>query len=372
MCGLFGYHVRQWKDELYPLMALLATMNQTRGTDAYGWTNGKVIFKDGEEITKGFHTIPFKGETLSAFHTRAGTAGMGKTGKECAHPWDMKGKAGTFIGMHNGYIGNHQELNKEYDRKFPVDSMHLVAHLADGRPLDDVEFHGVCLYFNNGKGPFMFRTASRDIEIARLVDDNGIIWSSDWVHLRRALDMLHIQTTYHYKMTRLNTLYEFGHELIEYKKSHIRFKNPPPPPPTQITDYLRQHWSSLWERDLDKSEVETYRKPQPVAGNFKRSANIGQWRRLHNSNDLIWAPCYHVGAVKLQAFPVKRTCGCAENTNFQTSWPIIWRPIGEWRNGLWNDCWHNDGSSSCRCQPFTKKLSAAQADGNVKLIGPVS
>ena len=374
MCGLFGYHVRKWDPRLTTAMAILATVNENRGVDAHGWTNGKVIFKDHWPITMKFGEIPFEGEKVSAFHTRAGTSGP-KNGQECAHPWAM----GDVIGMHNRYIANHKELNEKYKRKFPVDSMHMVAHVSEKRDLEEIQFSGVFLYFVNGEGPFVFRTASRSLEIACLKNNLGIVWSSEFLHLRRALDMAKLPSAHFYKVLDTNRLYQLDHTNLLRHDIEIKLGDLPTPKPTKAEPDFQRYFANGNYHEDDTKEVIPDNKPKPDPVNFRRKANIGQWRKLGSEKEASWVPCYHKGNVKVKNFPATFTCGCAENDKYSTSWPTVWRPIGTWHNGGWQECWHFDGNSQCKCIPFAplpKKQPVSQeggrdADGTNVAIGKV-
>ena len=389
MCGMFGYNVKKWEPKLANLMALLAVFNETRGKDAFGWTNGRTITKDAFPITNKFNEIPFEGELISAFHTRAGTSGP-KNGQECAHPWSMTDKY-DVIGMHNGFIANHTELNKEYHRNFPVDSMQVVAHLAAGLSLTDVQFSGVFIYFENRKGPFFFRTTSRDLDIAMLTT-GGIVWSSDFQHLRRAIAMAKLEIKHTYKIAETNQLYELNRDGMT--KHDVRVPTMDMPAiKKQQEDSVVKYFHDMGYPHYDKEEkkIETFNKPTPKPENFKRVSNIGQWRRIFGDDEQSWVVCYHRGALKTQSFPHRFSCGCFENDKYHNAWPTMWRPLGEWKEKIWYDCWHFNNSSICQCRPFDKRKTAkeqkqnlpvVQVGGNVddigdpakivKLIGPAS
>jgi hypothetical protein len=359
MCGLFGYNVPEYTDKIRELMTVLAVFNEDRGTDAFGWTNGQIIVKDGGPISQKFDEIPFYDELVGAFHTRAGTSGP-KMEQQCAHPWKMVDKY-AVIGMHNGYVSNHHELNRIYDRSFMVDSMHMVAHAASGLPYTNVQFNGVFLYFEDGAGPFVFRTAHRDLEVLQL-KDGGVVWSSDWTHLRRSMSMLRIPYSTIYQPPLINQLYKLADNGMF--KLNIEVPTMPEPPKQVMVFQSRQHYldnvtGDIWD-DQETRKIESYiaRQQTPKAEKVKRKKNIGQWRTLAGDKTQTWIPCFHQKTIKIMTFPNTFTCGCFENNKFQESWPICWRPLGEWEKGRWIDCWHSENSKYCRCEPFSKKTKA--------------
>ena len=233
MCGLFGYAIKEWDPRIETAMAILACMNESRGRDAFGWSNGRVIVKDAFEITQKFNEIPMQGELVGAFHTRQGTTGP-KHGQDTAHPWEI----GKIIGMHNGFVHNHFDLNKKYDRSFKVDSQHVVAHLAEGLSLKDVDFNGVFVYFEDGEGPFMFRTTARQFEVARLAGELGIVWSSEWRHLMRALDMVKLGIASNYALPVPERVHILSAEGLQITDEKIASYEAPPKPPNRVVGFL--------------------------------------------------------------------------------------------------------------------------------------
>ena len=107
--------------------------------------------------------------------------------------------------------------------------MQLVAATADGRGYDDIEFSGVFVYFQDGRGPFMFKTSSRDFDVVMLKGKAGVVWSSDWRHLRRALSMAKVEIDFVYAVPESNTLYELSAGgLLKYNEKIATAVVPPP------------------------------------------------------------------------------------------------------------------------------------------------
>jgi hypothetical protein len=144
MCGIAGFVKHGEPEPVLPIiMGLLGIFMQQRGTDSWGYTDGKTIKKavgwleDGWQYDLGL-------TDSAAIHTRHATTG-GITA-ENSHPYQF----GDIIGMHNGVVYNHTELNKKYKRKLAVDSMHIFAHIADNIPTDDIEAYGAIVYWKDG------------------------------------------------------------------------------------------------------------------------------------------------------------------------------------------------------------------------------
>lgn len=116
-------------------------------------------------------------------HTRAPTTG--KIAKENSHPFEF----GNIVGAHNGIIHNHEQLNRQYDRKFEVDSMHIFAHMAEGKELSDLRGYGA-IEFVRSENPDIICLAkiSSTGSLAIFETAYGIFWSSDDDHLKAALD----------------------------------------------------------------------------------------------------------------------------------------------------------------------------------------
>jgi hypothetical protein len=51
------------------------------------------------------------------------------------------------VGAHNGIIHNDDDLAKKYNRKFEVDSMHLIAHIEEGKPTSEISGYGAVTYY---------------------------------------------------------------------------------------------------------------------------------------------------------------------------------------------------------------------------------
>lgn len=119
MCGIIGCSTPSpIKQSDVRLLYLLA---EQRGGHACGFTNLKDIYKDAikaDVFVSGEH---FNEETRSFIgHTRYATKGN-RYSDDNAHPFNFE----KVIGVHNGTIFNHEELQKEENTDFDVDSQFL-------------------------------------------------------------------------------------------------------------------------------------------------------------------------------------------------------------------------------------------------------
>lgn len=146
MCGIAGYScLNQYDSRINIAFPILALYMENRGRKSWGWTDGK------EQIVKTLGTISdgmnpsFLGYKEAALHTRQPTTGA--TVADNSHPF----RIGDVLGMHNGVVRNHDELQKKYDRKCAVDSEHIFYHIAENRDLGDISAYGAIVFWRNGK-----------------------------------------------------------------------------------------------------------------------------------------------------------------------------------------------------------------------------
>lgn len=157
MCGIAGaFNMKQGVQPSIAL-ALLAVEMESRGDDSWGSTDGKTLSRCMGAVSSSFVVPEILPENF-ALHTRFAT--QGKVKESNSHPFVVSGKH-LVVGMHNGIISNHDQLNTKYKRNYRVDSQHLFGHLANDLSLDDIEGYGTIVYkknddwyvgsFNNGE-----------------------------------------------------------------------------------------------------------------------------------------------------------------------------------------------------------------------------
>src|SRR5437867_10025519 len=150
MCGIFGFATTKKIPRAWQVVTQLALYNESRGRQSWGITwlpkNGKTpsVEKDVGEISKNLYRIPLLSSGILIGHTRAAT--IGSVSKENAHPFAFTNDKNTVIGVHNGGLSNHDELNAKLHRSFAVDSMHIFAHLAEERDMKEINGSGTVVF----------------------------------------------------------------------------------------------------------------------------------------------------------------------------------------------------------------------------------
>jgi hypothetical protein len=195
MCGIYGFQLKPGKkpdSKVQRLALLLGSMNDNRGGHSWGWHSPGAGTHKGLGLVSP-HAMKAGNFTQVLAHTRFATTGE-KTIPN-AHPF----KFGNIIGAHNGVISNHSDLNKEFDRKFEVDSMHIFAHLNEGKDFKDLRGYGAIEWVNK-KMPgeiFLCRLNSQG-SLAVAQTREGVVWSSDKDHLEISLagSGLHFENFY--------------------------------------------------------------------------------------------------------------------------------------------------------------------------------
>lgn len=190
MCGILG--VTKLNPANLRLVDLLVWEMENRGKDAWGRSNGFEVEKTVGNICETYTQVPQGWDALIC-HTRAATTGSPKT-LENAHPFKFPTSGGgEIIGIHNGIIRNHVELNQRYGRKFEVDSMHIYKHIADGIREGELEGYGNLAWWEispQGERRLHFgRFNSYDLHILSL-EDGSIAFCSNYHALQLGARMV--------------------------------------------------------------------------------------------------------------------------------------------------------------------------------------
>lgn len=175
MCGIYGYQLAPKQHlttyQAVSLSMILAQHMEGRGRESFGAmytlpdTEPQVLHRLGAITSNGGtlfeRTIPAR---QLCVHTRQST--HGKVSKANAHPFTI----GDIIGVHNGIIYNHDDLNRTYSRGYEVDSQHIFGHLDAGLELNELEGYGAVVYMRRSKPDTLalFRFNSGTLYAARI------------------------------------------------------------------------------------------------------------------------------------------------------------------------------------------------------------
>lgn len=218
MCGIWGSPI--FTPQVRQLLPFLALSNQERGTHAWGGSNGDEVIRHLGPIvnTWASEAERIRGWTGGIFHTRTASQGA-STILENAHPFRYDKPDGSpIIGVHNGCLSNHTQLNTQYSRSCAVDSMHLWAHRAASLPWSDINGYANVAWYETRPGEeqalFLARINSTFLHCIR-TEDGGLVFSSTLSSLTEATAICGVPVTSTYTLDE-NQVYRLGTDGVMY------------------------------------------------------------------------------------------------------------------------------------------------------------
>ena len=211
MCGILG--VSHLTDVTRTMIGYMAWEMEERGQDSWGATDGRTAVRRVGPVTATFweEADTILGWDRCILHTRG--ASYGEPTEANAHPFHWAGPGGEVLGIHNGIVSNHLQLDTKYGRTCAVDSMHIFAHLAEGRGMEDVYGWGnIAWYARDEQYPDsalrLVRFNSDAMHVAKLVTGE-IVFCSTKNPILRAAAMAGSDVD-HFFETKEETVYRVG------------------------------------------------------------------------------------------------------------------------------------------------------------------
>ena len=279
MCGIFGYS--RLTEVTRKMSPLLAWDLSNRGMDSWGMTNGSEVLRfTGGMIDKWVEPPEAWNGSAVSFHNRGASFRENAADPECAHPYTFtKPDGSTVIGMHNGIIRNHGDLNKKHSRQFPVDSMHLFANLAEGLGWEEMQGWANCVWWETERGERTLRVIrcnDQDMNVMTL-EDGTCVWCSRELPVRVAARMMGNPVKSVWKINEYHPYIITSVDGVDvpYELSRVmKFGNYTQFPTTTYTphgnEFYRQHrWDVVLQKYVpikpeDKPAVATAAAPVPT------------------------------------------------------------------------------------------------------------
>lgn len=237
MCGIFGAMLTGTPHPLQRtlLYATLATEMDSRGKDSWGCLRLKpdnkfTVYKQLGLAGRASSVYQFCEENFLLAHTRFGTVGA-KDDKNNAHPFIYRSKKNghRIIGVHNGSVSNHSQLDSKYGVRFNVDSEHIFFSLMKDENMKGLEGYGVACWYDTrtpGRIYLCKLTGGGDLAIAQLKEKAGLVWASTAHAVNEAIkraDLAIDGSMYEIKPKKIYAIDRNNHQLLDPALPDVEF-----------------------------------------------------------------------------------------------------------------------------------------------------
>lgn len=332
------------------ILGVMISHMDLRGGDSWGYYN------EGN-ITKGIGTGSFGAELKDLskmktlmFHTRKAT--VGAIIQENAHPWRKL----NIVGMHNGGVSNHFDMNKRYDRNFEVDSMHIFEHLATDLPLYELRAHGTIVFVDELYGKDVLWASKFNEGILTVVgigedktQPTDIIFCSLPHPIKLGLDLAKVPYFFEFPFTPATELWHMKDGYLFRNDPAIKltfsaktnFNETRPEYDLRYTNWERRGRFSVVAEDENVSKVSVVVLPAKE----ESSANIKNFVRLRKGLEAFYGKkicCHCVTHPALVRVP------CTERVYCHDCWVKFERMYPFLRSKDAQEMWINDNNTSQR------------------------
>lgn len=226
MCGIWGSPV--FTEGVRGMLPHLAVAMLSRGTHAWGASNGVDMIHHLGPVIMTWHGEQERIRSWNGgiFHTRAASVGS-KEVLANAHPFRAERPDGSYlIGIHNGTLHNHEDLNRDRSRTFNVDSQHIWQQMVEERSLLELRGSANLAWYDSQDLSVIHasRINSQNLHIVRL-NDGGVVFCSEQNPLQIAARMAgtFVTTEYNVEEYRHYLLSAGDVRVLEGETSKLRF-----------------------------------------------------------------------------------------------------------------------------------------------------
>ena len=171
MCGIIAWQLQKPDPRIVPAAALAEWLMDARGKHSWGyWTPEFGLNKGLGLMHQNVPAGIFTNTTMMIGHCRYATTGA--VVEANSHPFQK----GNILGVHNGIVSNHKELNEKYNRNFDVDSEHIFQHIAENKPMKEINAYGAVVWIDLTNPGKIYACKFNDgvLEASSIYDDNDL------------------------------------------------------------------------------------------------------------------------------------------------------------------------------------------------------